>query len=198
MLQETNRFCGNCGNPLTPQVKYCSRCGMAVEPAFMKSAEPNDRARNLLVSLGIPAAVLGAILILVSLTAIYHGPAPKTAAPNQKMYTSPGAFTCPAEMTAEEKSSAEAAFNEWINDLTNMDHQSFMQKYKSAFTWVPGITSYQVISEKVLNKYELDYTLKVSGTNQGWAFNDKTLSVKVNCKEPEMLYVIHATYSMQQ
>jgi len=157
------------------------------------------RARNLFVTLGLPIGAVCAILIIVSLATAFHTTGSKTTAPGQKMYTSPAGITAPAEMTPEEKSLAEATFNQWINDLTTMDHQNFMQKYNSgAFTWVPGITSYRVASERVLDKYELDYTLKVSGSNQGMAFNDKTLLVQVACQEPEMLYTIHATYPVQQ
>lgn len=199
VTEETQRFCGYCGRGLPQAAKYCDRCGIATSTPVAEPTGTPKRARNLFVTLGLPIGAILAILIIVSLVAVLHTTGTKTAAPGQKMYTSPAGITAPAEMTTEEKSAAEATFNEWISDVTTMDHQNFMQKYNSgAFTWVPGITSYQVVSEKVLDKYQLDYALKVSGSNQGMAFNDKTLLVQVSCQEPEMLYTIHATYPVQQ
>ena len=199
VTEESSKFCVYCGRGLPREAKYCDRCGMATSTPVSEPTGNPKRARNLFVTLGLPIGAVCAILIIVSLATAFHTTGSKTTAPGQKMYTSPAGITAPAEMTPEEKSLAEATFNQWINDLTTMDHQNFMQKYNSgAFTWVPGITSYRVASERVLDKYELDYTLKVSGSNQGMAFNDKTLLVQVACQEPEMLYTIHATYPVQQ
>lgn len=171
--EDRNKFCGYCGRRLPFTASFCDGCGLsAIEPT-----PPNGRVRNKLTRWSIAGIVVGACFALAVTIALLAWATQQKSAQHfpsgTKTVTTWNGTQIPADMTAEDKSSAEAAFDQWITDVTSMDYETFYARYKSNSLWVPHLASHRVVSEKVFDAKELDYVLDVTSSPNGTPVDSK-------------------------